>query len=66
MSKISGLFAKNNVSISEVKQVLEGDGNAQIVIITHVCGESLVKKTLAKLSEFSDVNAVKGVIRMED
>lgn len=66
LSKISGVFAKNNVSISEVKQVAEDDGSAQIIIITHICHESLVKKTLEKLKTLEEMFEVKGVIRMED
>ena len=66
LSKISGVFAKNNVSISEVKQVAEDDGKAQIIIITHECRESLVKKTLDKLQKLEEVYDVKGTIRMED
>lgn len=66
LSKISGVFAKNNVSISEVKQVSYEDGKAQIIIITHLCGESLVKKTLSKLQLLEEVFEIKGTIRMED
>ena len=66
LSKIAGLFAKNNLSISEVKQVSESQGKAQVIIITHLCNESSVKKTLDKLQTQPEVYAVKGVIRMED
>ena len=66
LSKISGMFSKHNVSISEVKQVSVGDGSAQIIIITHVCAESLVKKTLAKLDTLAEVFSVKGMVRIED
>ena len=66
LSKISGVFAKNNVSISEVKQVAEGDGTAQIIIVTHICHESLIKKTLEKLKTLEEMFEIKGVIRMED
>ncbi len=66
LSKIAGVFSKNNVSISEVKQVSYEDGKAQIIIITHQCGESLVKKTLDKLQSLDEVYGVKGTIRMED
>ena len=66
LSKIAGLFAKNNVSISEVKQVSLSDDKAQIIIITHECGEKLVKKTLEKITALDEVDSVKGVIRMED
>ncbi len=66
LSKISGVFAKNSVSISEVKQVSYEDGKAQIIIITHVCGENLVKKTLNKLQTLDEVFEIKGTIRMEE
>ncbi len=66
LSKIAGLFSKSGVSISEVKQVSESEGTAQIIIITHICHESAVKKTLSKLQALKEVFAVKGVIRMED
>lgn len=66
LSKIAGIFAKNNVSISEVKQVSLSDDKAQIIIITHTCGENLVKKTLEKLKALDEVSSIKGVIRMED
>ncbi len=66
LSKISGAFAKSNVSIAEVKQIAAGEGNAQIMIITHVCNESAVKKTLDKLSTADSVLEINSLIRMED
>ncbi len=66
LSRIAGLFAKSNVSIAEVKQVAGGEGVAQIMIITHVCNESAVKKTLDKLTACEDVLKVESIIRMED
>jgi len=66
LSKISGVFAKNNVSILEVKQVAVEEGKAQIIIVTHLCHESLVKKALAKLETLEEVFAVEGTVRMED
>ena len=66
LSKISGTFAKNNVSIEEVKQISESEGKAQIIIITHQCKEKMVKKTLEKLKASDVVFDVKASIRMED
>ncbi len=66
LSKLAGAFAKQNVSIKEVKQVSGGDGRAQVIIITHTCHESLVKKALAKLEALEEVFELKGMIRMED
>ncbi len=66
LSKISGVFAKNSVSLKEVKQVAGEEGKAQIIITTHCCHESLVKKTLAKLNALDEVFEVQGTIRIED
>lgn len=66
LSKIAGVFAKNNVSLLEVKQVAGAEGKAQIIITTHLCHESLIKKTLAKLDALDEVFEVQGTIRIED
>ncbi len=66
LAKISGAFSKGDLSIKEVKQVSCDDGKAQIIIITHLCKESLVKKTLDKIENLEEVFAVKGMIRIED
>ena len=66
LAKIANTFAKNNISIAEVKQVSGANGNAQIVVNTHVCSESAVKKTLSKLSSLDEVVQVNSTIRMED
>ena len=66
LAKIANTFAKNNISIAEVKQVSGANGNAQIVVNTHVCSESAVKKTLSKLSSLEEVVQVNSTIRMED
>ncbi len=66
LAKIANTFAKNNISIAEVKQVACSKENAQIVVNTHVCAESAVKKTLDKLSSLEEVIQVNSTIRMED
>ncbi len=66
LSKISGLFAKNNVSIKEVKQVSEKEGKVPVVIITHLCPESAVKKAIEKIKSLDAVFSCDSVIRLED
>ncbi len=66
LSKIAGTFAKNNLSIAEVKQVACSNDSAQIVVITHLCNESAVKKTLNKLVAIEEVFSVDATIRIED
>ncbi len=69
LSKITGLFAKHDISIKEVKQVAVKGGevsSATIVIVTHCCSESAVNKVLAKIKALSEVYACESVIRLED
>ncbi len=66
LAKIATTFAKNNISLAEVKQVACSNDNAQIVVNTHMCTESAVKKALNKLSSLEDVVQVNSTIRMED
>lgn len=66
LSKIAGAFAKYDVSLAEVKQVAVSEGKAQIIVNTHLCSESSVKKTLEKLSNLDEVIEINGTIRMED
>lgn len=66
LAKVSGVFAKCNLSILEVKQVSEKEGKAQIIVITHLSNESIVKKALDKLQSLDEVNEIKGVVRIED
>lgn len=66
LSKFTAIFAKYNVSIKEVKQVLSENGKAEVILITHSCRESSIKKTLDKLKEFDGAIDVCSVIRIED
>ncbi len=66
LAKVAGAFSKNGLSIKEVKQVACEEGQAQIIIITHVCAERLVKKTLAKIVELPETYEVKALIRIEE
>ncbi len=66
LSKITGIFAQNKLSIKEVKQISEKNSKAEIVITTHLCKESAFKKTLAKLTDLPEVSAIEGSVRIED
>ncbi len=66
LAKVAGAFSKNGLSIKEVKQVSCDDGKAQIIIITHVCAEKLIKKTLSKITELEETFDVKALIRIDD
>ncbi len=66
LARIASIFSKSNISIAEVKQVGCSNDCAQIVITTHMCNESAVKKALDKLTKLEDVIKVDATIRMED
>ncbi len=68
LSKITGVFAKSDISIKEVKQVACKGGDkptAVIVIITHECSETSVKKVLEKVEALDAVYSCDSVIRVE-
>ncbi len=66
LSKVAGAFSKNGLSIKEVKQISCKGEQAEIIIITHVCAEKLIKKTLAKIIELEETYELKGLMRIEE
>lgn len=66
LSKMSGVFAKNGVSLKEVKQDSAENGYVNLIIITHETRELALRKTLDKLSSMEDVIAVDSLIRVEE
>ncbi len=66
LAKVSGVIAKNGVSIKEVKQTSLNGEKAEIVIITHTCKESAMKKTLDKFATLPEVYSVDGFVRIEE
>ena len=66
LSKIAGVFAKYNVSIKQVKQIAGVDGKVPVILITHECPESAVKKALEKIEAMGVVYSVDSLIRLED
>lgn len=66
ISEITAAFTKNSITLKEARQLSVCDGKADIVVITDVCKESLLRKTLDKLSSADDVISVGGFIRIEE
>lgn len=66
LSKISSIFAKQDISIVEISQRAKAAGETRVplIIITHKTNESAVKKAVAKIEE-SDYATVGAVIRVE-
>ena len=60
---VTGVFARNNVSIRAAEQ--EGIGyDARLVFITHVAKEASVRSTLRELKELDSVRKVGGLLRV--
>ncbi len=67
LSKLSGIFAKNNISLKEVKQLAEGtDGKVPLIMITHINSENAVRKALKQITEYEAVFSLDCLIRLED
>ena len=64
-AKIAQLFAKNNVDVSEVKN-LTIDNEKNIVVITDIAKESAINKVIEKIGMLTGVNEVSDFIRIED
>lgn len=65
LSRLSGVFGKNNVSLDTVLQKSAVDNNADIIFITHMTSESIIKKVVEEASELSGVNKIASLIRVE-
>ena len=66
LSKFTGVFAKNNVSIKEIIQVSSENGYAEILVSTHPVKDSAISKIKDKLSSLKEVEEIKACIRIED
>ena len=60
---VTGVFARNNVSIRAAEQEGIGD-DARLVFITHVAKEAAVRSTLRELKELESVRRVGGLLRV--
>jgi homoserine dehydrogenase len=70
LSSVAAEFAKQHVSIAEVRQEgLSDDGGqpigARIVVLTHRASDEALSKTVAALADLEAVSEVNSVLRME-
>ncbi len=66
LAKVSGIFAEENVSITQVVQNGEvKDGGVTIVYITHRTMEKAVRRALDKIATLPVVSKINSVIRVE-
>ena len=65
LAKVAGIFAKYNISISDLIQKGEGVDSLPILLITHRTSEFSVRRALEKIAALDDVIGVDSVIRVE-
>ena len=65
LGKIANIFARQNVSISEmIQKDGDKDGNVTLIFITHETKEQSVKAAVNKISALQNVSKVESVIRV--
>ncbi len=65
LGKIANIFARQNVSISEmIQKDGDKDGNVTLIFITHETKEQSVKTAVNKISALENVSKVESVIRV--
>ena len=65
LAKVAGIFAKYNISISDLIQKGEGVDSLPILLITHQTSEFSVRRALEKIAALEDVLSVDSLIRVE-
>lgn len=66
LAKASGIFAKNGVNVKLVKDCGSSNGKSRLVVITSVCKESALKKSLEKLTSSLCGVCVESVLKVEE
>ncbi|MET8086919.1 homoserine dehydrogenase [Micromonospora sp. NPDC005194] len=70
LAAVAGVFARHDVSIATVRQGSAGgapgrDGDAELVIVTHVAPDAALAATVAELRGLDIVRSVTSVLRVE-
>lgn len=66
LASTAGVFAEHGVSLASVIQKMAGDGEAELVYVTHVGAEAAVQAALAKIRGMASVREVGAVLRVEE
>ena len=64
LAKVAGIFAKYNISISDLIQKGEDIENIPIILITHETGECALRRAMEKIAQIEDVVEINSVIRV--
>ncbi len=66
LSKVSGVLAKNNISIASVKQKEENSRYVPVIIMTHKCSEKGMLQSVNKINSFDFMERDITFIRIEE
>lgn len=66
LSKISGVLAKNNISIASVMQKAENSKYVPVIIMTHKCSEKGMLQSVNKINSFDFMESDITFIRIEE
>ncbi|MFH0977603.1 MAG: homoserine dehydrogenase [Spirochaetota bacterium] len=66
LSKISGVLAKNNISIASVKQKAENTSYVPVIIMTHRCSEKGMLQSVQKINSFDFMENDITLIKIEE
>ncbi len=65
LSKISGIFAQNGISITTMYQQADKGGVCELIFITHMTNEEALEKAISNIKTLECVAGVSSVIRVE-
>ncbi len=66
LSKITGVFGQNGVSLASVVQKEDAASEVAVIFITHESKESVMKKALDEIQKLPGVKKVSALIRVEE
>lgn len=66
LSKITGVFGRNGISLSSVVQKNARGVNVNVIFVTHEAKESVMKKALSEIEQLSGVEKIAALIRVEE
>jgi homoserine dehydrogenase len=66
LSKVSGVLAKNNISIASVMQKAENGKYVPVIIMTHKCSEKGILQSIKKINSFDFMESNITFIRIEE
>lgn len=64
LAKITAIFSKYNISVSELIQYENGYNGVPLIIVTHITYEKSVKKAVEEINALEDCGHVEAVIRV--